>query len=592
VVYNNLIVHDVVVKNIYLRAVYASTGGTFNFHHNTVQNVQGEANSIAMFNFYGAGIYAYNTVSDANDGIVSNWSSGTQYVYNTVTNAGTGLHSDNNGGVGGFPDVLAYNTVSNCTPGGYGLFVFAPFLPAVLHNNTVTNCDVGMAVSGRNGAITVPISVNNNHLTGNGVTGGAGLYITNDRWGWGYTDVSAIVHNNAIRGYETGVYLEEKGNGVGADRYRMDATLNNNAILGNVNDGLYYSGTQTIGAEWNYWGGPLGPGLGGNNPVTVQGTGVVNTTPFYGAWIGGTAASTHEVGASGSFAASVSAPGLYGLQLRLSHDPAVLAFDKPGSSATNAGGFFWDYLAEDFVAVTAPTGVRLSGSMSAASGHPTGVNLLDANLATFGYTCAAPGASPLQYDASGAFGTKLSDVNGFEIPAALTGDAIVCLPATASLQGTIALQGRLATNPLPAAWNDAYVTLTCASPECTGYGPYVFVTGQDGTYSLVKGGPGSGIAQGSYSVSATRRAYLPAYKASLVVITAGTTTISPTPTLLGGDVIGNSSVDVYDLTAVGGAFGTSTTADTGNDINGDAFVNIFDLVMVGSNFGQTATPWP
>ena len=39
--YNNLEVYNVTVKNIYLRGIY-STGGSFNFHDNTVTNVQGD----------------------------------------------------------------------------------------------------------------------------------------------------------------------------------------------------------------------------------------------------------------------------------------------------------------------------------------------------------------------------------------------------------------------------------------------------------------------------------------------------------------------------------------------------------------------
>jgi hypothetical protein len=54
-VYNNLVVYNVTVKNIYLRGMYASSGGSFNFHDNTVQNVQASTSSIAIFNFGGSG---------------------------------------------------------------------------------------------------------------------------------------------------------------------------------------------------------------------------------------------------------------------------------------------------------------------------------------------------------------------------------------------------------------------------------------------------------------------------------------------------------------------------------------------------------
>ena len=54
----------------------------------------------------------------------------------------------------------------------------------------------------------------------------------------------------------------------------------------------------------------------------------------------------------------------------------------------------------------------------------------------------------------------------------------------------------------------------------------------------MKGGPGTGILLGTYSVSVTRRGYLGATKANNVTIVAGSNTINTSataPTLLGGD---------------------------------------------------------
>ncbi|MDQ6692906.1 MAG: DUF1565 domain-containing protein, partial [Chloroflexota bacterium] len=54
--YQNLTVYDTTVQNIFLRGIYASSGGSFNFHDNTVRNVQASGASIAMFNYGGSGI--------------------------------------------------------------------------------------------------------------------------------------------------------------------------------------------------------------------------------------------------------------------------------------------------------------------------------------------------------------------------------------------------------------------------------------------------------------------------------------------------------------------------------------------------------
>jgi hypothetical protein len=70
-----------------------------------------------------------NTVSNCNDAIASNWSKGSTYVNNTVSSSGSGIHTDNNGGQGGVADIIQNNTVSNSAANGYGIWVFAPYVP-------------------------------------------------------------------------------------------------------------------------------------------------------------------------------------------------------------------------------------------------------------------------------------------------------------------------------------------------------------------------------------------------------------------------------------------------------------------------------
>jgi len=55
-VYNDLQIYNCTVKNIYLRGIYASSGGTFTIHDNTVDNVAGDVQSIAIMNFGGGGL--------------------------------------------------------------------------------------------------------------------------------------------------------------------------------------------------------------------------------------------------------------------------------------------------------------------------------------------------------------------------------------------------------------------------------------------------------------------------------------------------------------------------------------------------------
>jgi hypothetical protein len=226
--------------------------------------------------------------------------------------------------------------------------------------------------------------------------------------------------------------------------------------------------------------------------------------------------------------------------------------------------------------------------------HPNPATFTGQSVATWKFKCLKPGTFNLAYDAAAGLGTYLATKDGFNIPATLVNGQVTCLAPTASIDGYIKLQGRLGTNPSPAGWNDASVTLTCVSGGCVGYGPFTMTTDVAGRYQLVRTTPGSGIVLGTYSATVSRRAYLGATKAANVTIVAGTNTINivgTAPTLLGGDVTGDQAVRIGDLTAIGGAFGTTVTADTGNDVNGDSFVNIFDLVMAGGNFDKIASVW-
>ena len=101
-VYNNLSIHNVTVKNVFLRGIYASSGGTFNISTNVVDNVQGQsAGSIGIFNFPRCRIISGNLVSNADDGISANHSTGTTFTRQQVTASGSGVHTDNAGDSGG-----------------------------------------------------------------------------------------------------------------------------------------------------------------------------------------------------------------------------------------------------------------------------------------------------------------------------------------------------------------------------------------------------------------------------------------------------------------------------------------------------------
>lgn len=261
-VFNNLQVNDVTVKNIFLRGIYASTGGTFTFNNNTVTNVNGDPNgSIALFNFGGAGTFSGNNVSNALDGIVSNWSKGTVYSGNTVTNvAGVGIHTDNNGGSGGNADTIRNNTISNSPAGGYGIMVFAPYVPAQVYENTITNVEVGLTNAGQNAAVT-PVFTRN-VINGQSRANSVGVYQTTSLFGFGSSNVSGVFTNNYItNNAASGLYLETETG------YSSDIVVNSNSITGNtLGVDTSGTGTATRNMTCNWWNV-----TGGNALVTAVG---------------------------------------------------------------------------------------------------------------------------------------------------------------------------------------------------------------------------------------------------------------------------------------------------------------------------------
>jgi hypothetical protein len=257
-VYNNLEVYNTYVKNIYLRGIYSSSGATgFDIHDNTVQNVDGESQSIAIMNWAGSGFIQDNTVLDSNDGIAANHSSGAQYLHNTIRNSGTGVHSDNNGsamsrlGSGSTADVIHGNIVEDCATNGYGVFVFAPYRAVSVDGNTVTNCAVGLTMSGQS-AVVSP-SFTNNFVDGENLTGATGVYITTNLWGWGTANVSVSFTNNVVTNAANTLYFETDPDKT------LSATLTHNSFTNYV-DGALTSGTGTysVNGSCNWWGARAG----------------------------------------------------------------------------------------------------------------------------------------------------------------------------------------------------------------------------------------------------------------------------------------------------------------------------------------------
>jgi len=243
--FENLQVDHVTVKNVYLRGIYASSGGSFNFHDNTVRNVQGDDDSICLFNYGGAGVMAHNTASDCIDALSSNWSRGVQFLDNDISRSGNGVHTDSAGGTGGTADLIEGNTVKECRKDGYGIFVFVPYIDPTVRNNDVRGCTVGLAAFGQ-GAPTTTMFIGN-ELSGEGASSSSrsesfGVLVTTDMLGYGAANVSALFTDNVIHHFNTGVYVEQN--------CELFSRFFPSDCQGGVQSGLTPLALSSISAKW------------------------------------------------------------------------------------------------------------------------------------------------------------------------------------------------------------------------------------------------------------------------------------------------------------------------------------------------------
>jgi len=274
-VYNDLTVENVKVTGVYLRGIYASSEGAgFNFNHDTVENVEGEEASIAMFNFGGSGVMSSNKVTKANDAISANWSKGTEFVGNTVSESGSAIHTDNNGGKGGVADVIKGNKVKGCSKDGYGVWVFAPYVSATVESNIVKGCYVGLAAFGSEVSGEGP-TFSKNEVTGAGATtsdpeGTYGAYLSTSLFSYGFGGLTAKLTGNKLEHSTTGVFVEQSTGG------QATVTASGNSIDKNGKGAKGEAGT-IVNAQNNWWGCKKGPN---SSPPCNAVVGTVVFTPW------------------------------------------------------------------------------------------------------------------------------------------------------------------------------------------------------------------------------------------------------------------------------------------------------------------------
>jgi hypothetical protein len=275
--FNDLTVTKVSISNIWERGLYASSEGTgFNFNHDTVNNVQGEEESIGIFDFGGSGEIVHDSVSNSQDGIALNWSTGTKIEDNKITKTPSGIHTDNNGGFGGTADVIKNNEVSYCAANGYGIFTFATRVSAAtVESNKVNACDVAFAAFGSEGVAGTDVKFTDNRANGTGAStteaeGPTAIYLSTSLLGYGFGPMTATLTGNQFKDFSTGLDVSQAEGG------QATVTASENQFIHVALGALGEAGT-VVKAENNWWGCAKGPNL---SPRCAKVEGTVTYTPW------------------------------------------------------------------------------------------------------------------------------------------------------------------------------------------------------------------------------------------------------------------------------------------------------------------------
>ena len=220
------------IENIYLRGIYASSGGSgFFFHDNTVRNVQADPNSVAMFNFGGSGVMSNNVVTEASDALSANYSTGTQFLNNTISNSASGVHTDNSSG----PDLISGNNASAMEAGAYMVsWVPAPYGSVRFQGNpSHPDARWSLASAGQGSAVT-PLFLNN-QVTAGGASGRLWVFTKRHPSLALAMEMSpGAFQGNTIQGFTYGFYLEDQ-----FPTNNLSASITQNNVVTGNNYGVH-----------------------------------------------------------------------------------------------------------------------------------------------------------------------------------------------------------------------------------------------------------------------------------------------------------------------------------------------------------------
>lgn len=242
--------------------------------------------------------------------------------------------------------------------------------------------------------------------------------------------------------------------------------------------------------------------------------------------------------------------GLYSSSVELTFDPTLLAVvdaDSTQSGVQVTPLADYGFMVINQVDNSAGT-IQFATSLMNLSG--------DEPLFEMTWQIKAAGESPLLFTLS-----EMVDTDSNIIPHVAQQGSITIASACNVVNGMVTLQGR--TTHQGIALNDS--------------GNQQTVTANDGSFSLIA----EGVLTASYPGYLTAEATLSNANTPLDVGRI---------TLLAGDINGDNSINIFDLSYMGAQYDTT---DEKADLNGDGLVNILDLALAGRNYDQRGplTEW-
>jgi hypothetical protein len=264
--------------------------------------------------------------------------------------------------------------------------------------------------------------------------------------------------------------------------------------------------------------------------------------------------------------------GVQGVQVHLTFDPAIVTVGDADHNPSNGTQVTVNPIFGDQTFVGQNRVDPQAGAIQVAVAQINGEPITDTGglvpLATIQWVGAGEGCTTAQV-AEALF----SDADGFPVGGDIAlQDGNVCVTSPGKIRGCVHTQGRV-------DHSGVLVTAMLVDPGSnearTDLGGCFEIAVQDG--------------DGCYVVSAFVAGYLASELAEPVCVSVGEVAdVGPTK-LWGGEVTGDHTVDIRDVTYIAARFGGT---DSSADITKDGSIDILDLSMAAANFGKTGpTSW-